>query len=388
MSVLRDIFRRRARSILTISGIGVGVFALVVLGAVAENQNVYVERAAGYYSHSIVVIEKDDANFFGMANGKRPLSAKMADRLRAYSGVRAAFSQIAILFDDEYGSVIPPMVLSIAPGSEGYQPWTISEGRKIAGDESGVAVVGPDLAKQLNLDVGKTIDVRGKKFSVAGILDRTYINLVDSSVYVSLADAQRLYFASLPEAFRASVKPEDLAVQIEVYAKPNVNPDTVAEGMNRDIEGIRATGPTAMMKTLDGLLSLFNAVLWSIAAIALLISGLSIINTMTMAVSERTREIGVKRALGASRWRIAREVLTESAVMGGLGGLGGLVVGTVVALALNSAAVAKTGTTMFLLTGRLGIGAIVFAVVLGTLGGLYPARYASRMDPAAAIAYE
>lgn len=388
MSVLRDIFRRKGRSILTITGIGVGVFALVVLGAAAENANVYVESLTGYYDEIIVVVEENDANLWGMTNGNRPVSMATVDEIRHYPGVRTVSPQVNLLLDGQYMSAIPPMVFSMEAGGEDYGSFALSEGRGLKEGERGVAILGSDLAKQLAVGVGDTTDILDEEFDVVGIMDRTYVNLVDSAVYVPLADAQQLYFASLPEAFQAGVKPQDLVLQMNVYVEPGEDADAIAEALSRDIDGIRVTGPAAMMKIVNNIVALFNTFVWTISAIALIVGGLSIVNTMTMSVSERTREIGVKRALGASRWRIARDVLAESALIGGLGGLGGLAVGGLATFALNSAMIAATGTNALVLTGRLAVGAVVFAVVLGTLGGVYPARYASRLEPATALAYE
>ena len=388
MSVLRDIFRRKGRSVLTICGIAVGVFALVVLGAVAENMNVYVQKLVGYYDDIVVVVEANDANFVGMSLGTRPLSMETVKKLREHPGVRAVSPQVNTLLEDDYMSVIPPMVLGVEAGSADYEDFTLSSGREIAAGEQGVTILGADLAERRKTVVGDSIDVRGQKFEVVGLLDRTYVNLLDSSAFVPLADAQQLYFTSLPKAFQKGVDPKDLVLQVNVYAQPGVNPDTLATELGRDVGGIIATGPSKMMKTVNGLIGMINAVVWSVAAIALIVCVLSIINTMTMAIAERTREIGAKRALGASRGRVAREVLLESAVMGGIGGLLGLALGSVVATGLNAAMVAATGTSMLLMTGRLALGALLFSVVLGIIGGLYPARHASRLDPAAALAHE
>ncbi|MDO8963652.1 MAG: ABC transporter permease [Coriobacteriia bacterium] len=388
MSVLRDIFRRKARSILTISGIGVGVFALVVLGAVAENDNVYVEQLVSYYENAIVVAEKSDANFVGMSNGNRPISMDKIREIRRQPGVGEVSPQVNMLLNGTFMSVIPPMILGSEPGSRDYETFELAKGRALERDDTRAVLLGYDLAKQTKLGVGDTLDVRGEKFDVVGVLDRSYVNLTDSAAYVTLTDAQKLYYEALPEPFRGSVVATDLVMQANVYVKPGVNADEVAATLNRDVEGITATGPTKMFDTVNGLVGLLNTVVWSVAAMALLISGLSIINTMTISVSERTREIGVKRALGASRWRVARDVLAESAVMGTLGGIGGLALGALVTLGLNSAMVATTGTTAFLLTGRLAVGAVLFAAILGTFGGLYPARYASRLEPATALAHE
>jgi putative ABC transport system permease protein len=390
MSILRDIFRRKGRSVLTISGIGIGVLALVVLGAVAENQNVYVSKLVGYYEDAVVVIEKDDANFVGMSAGNRPLSMKTMDQLRGQPGVRAVMPQVNVLLDTEYVSVIPPMVLGSDPneGVDYASRFSLASGRLAQEGEHNVTVLGTDLAKQLKAGVGETVDLRGDTFEVIGIWDRTYVNLLDSAAFVSLAAAQQMYYDSLPKAFQGTVKPQDLVMQATVFAEPGVDSNVLAKELGRNVEGIRATGRDEMMKTVNSLIGLINAVLGTIAALALLVGGLSIVNTMTMAVTERTREIGVKRALGASRRRIAREVIAESAVMGALGGFGGLAIGAFIVVGLNSAMVATTGTTALIMTGRLAIGAIAFAVVVGTLGGLYPAWHASRLDPATALAYE
>ncbi|MDF1542341.1 MAG: ABC transporter permease [Anaerosomatales bacterium] len=388
MNVLKDIFRRKGRSVLTISGITIAVIALVVLGAVAENQNTYIGNLVGFYEDVVTVIEAEDANFVGMSAGNRPLSVDTLEEIRAYPGVYAAYPMVTVLLETDYVSVIPPMAIGLLPDSREYTFFGLAEGRRLADGERGGAVLGSDLATQLDARVGDTVDIRGETFDVIGVLERSYVNLNDAAAFIALADAQQLYYASLPEAFQGVVAPEDLIMQITVIAETGVDPDELAGRMNREVNGVLATGPTAMMRTVDSLVGLLNAIVWSIAAIALVVSGLSIVNTMMMAVGERTREIGVKRALGASRWRIAREVLSESAAIGFIGGIIGLAIGAALALAMNSAMVATTGTTVLVVTGRLAIGAIAFAVVLGIVGGAWPARHASRLEPARALAYE
>jgi putative ABC transport system permease protein len=386
MGVFRDMFRRKGRSILTITGIAVGVFALVVLGAASENNNVYSVKLTKYFENTISVTETKDSNFFGLATGARPLSMKKAAEIAAYPGVAAAFPQVNILMDEDFFSVIPPMIMSVAPGMIEYQGLPLTSGRGMRDGERGVTILGSDIARRLKAKVGDTIDLRGKPFEVVGIVERTFINLSDASAYVGLEDARQLYVESLPKAFQAKVKPDDLAVGVMVYARDGVDPNELARSLERDVAGIVTTGPSDMMRNVNSMISLLNAVVGSVAAIALLVGAFSIVNTMMMAVTERTREIGVKRALGATRGRVARDVLAESAVMGGMGGALGLAFGAVVAYGLNSALVAATGTSMFLVTGRLAVGAIVFSMALGAIGGLYPATRASRLDPALALA--
>ena len=108
---------------------------------------------------------------------------------------------------------------------------------------------------------------------------------------------------------------------------------------------------------------------------------------MAMSVAERTREIGIKRAIGASKGRIMRELLSEAAVMGLIGGLVGLVLGAAVVFAANEAGRAS-GTLLFHLTVGTGITAVVFATVLGVVAGAIPAWNAARLDPVEALRYE
>jgi putative ABC transport system permease protein len=388
MNLLRDVFRHRARAILTISGVAVGVFALVVIGAVAENQNVYVERLVGYYDDTIIVIEEEDANFVRMASGNRPLSMAKMDELRAQPGVRSVSPQVMVLLDEGVTSVIPPMALGVEPGSSDYEGFALSAGRPMVEGDLGVALLGSDITQQRELETGDSIDVRGSSFEVVGLLERTYVNLLDSAVYIPLADAQGLYYDALPEPFQATVEPQDLVMQANVYVEAGEDPDAIAAELNRNVEGILASSEAQMMEVVDGLTGVLNSIVFSIGSIALLVSGLMIVNTMSMSVAERTREIGVRRALGASRNRLARDVLIESAVLGGLGGLVGALSGTLAALGLNAAMISATGTTALVVTVRLVAGSVGIAVVLGMLGGLYPARYATRIEPAAALAYE
>lgn len=385
MSMLRDIFRRRARSVLTITGIGVGVFALVVLGAVAENMNVLLTTSGSYYDGVITVVEAKNSNFVGMSLGSRPLAKETIDEIRAYPGVREVSPQVNIQISDEFNG-IPPMILGAEAKSPDYAGFELAEGRRVQAGERGVAVLGTDLSKKRGLELGDTTALRGAKFTVVGIYDRTYMTVTDSAAFVPLADAQQILYRRLPDAFRNNVKPSELVLQANVYGEEGVDLDRLSERMTRDVDGILASGPTKMQEAQGQIIDLINAILWSIGVVALIVGTFSVVNTMTMAVSERTREIGVKRALGATRRRIRQDVLAESALMAALGGAGGLVLGVLVALGLNAATVASTGTSLFLVTPRLVVGTLAFAVVLGIIGGLWPARHAARLDPAAALA--
>ena len=133
--------------------------------------------------------------------------------------------------------------------------------------------------------------------------------------------------------------------------------------------------------------SMLNSILVGIALLSLIVGGLSVINTMAMSIAERTREIGIKRAIGGSRFRIVRELVTESALIGFIGGTIGLLLGALVVTVVNEAG-RSSGTVLFELTTGTALTAILFATVLGAIAGLFPALHAARLDPVAALRYE
>jgi putative ABC transport system permease protein len=128
-------------------------------------------------------------------------------------------------------------------------------------------------------------------------------------------------------------------------------------------------------------------VLTGVAMLSLLVGGLSTINTMAMSVAERTREIGIKRAIGASRWRIRREVVLESAAIGLIAGLIGLAIGAAMTTLFNDLGRAS-GNVLFDLTLGTALTAVAFATGLGAVAGFIPAWHASRLDPVTALRYE
>jgi putative ABC transport system permease protein len=119
--------------------------------------------------------------------------------------------------------------------------------------------------------------------------------------------------------------------------------------------------------------------LFGIALISLLVGGLSIINTMTMSISERIREIGIKKAVGAKTRNIMAEYLTEAGLIGLFGGLIGWALGALTVLVINNAMEAS-GNVIFLLSARISIFAILFSIVLGVIAGIYPAYYAVKVN--------
>jgi putative ABC transport system permease protein len=192
---------------------------------------------------------------------------------------------------------------------------------------------------------------------------------------------------SLPAELRDAFDVKAIAGGIDVYGKPGTSVaelDKIANRINAQVNGVKATKPSQIVDSFKQGGAIFTTITTAAALLALIIGGLSVVNTMFMAVAERVREIGLKKAVGATTLDIMGEFLTEATLIGVVGGLVGYGIGAGITLFVN--ATTQPGqSTLFLLTPALTIFAIGFATVLGAAAGVLPAWRAARLDPVTAL---
>lgn len=385
MRVLKSVFRRKLRATLTILGITIGVLALVVMGAMVEKLTLLVDGGIKYYGDKVVV---SDENAGSMTVS--PISMDRIEDIEKVEGVRAASASISMLLGDmpTVSMGVPPMIGASDFAGEKYESFKLeaAEGRLLKEGDKKKAVVGADLVGKLDAKLGGTIDINGEKYKVVGILEKT-LTAPDSEVLVSLADAQRLYVKTLPAALAGNVDKDTLATNIVVYPEEGVDPEKLAKRISKEVDGVSATGPKAFKDQVVSATQMLSSIIFGIALISLLVGGLSVVNTMTMSVSERTREVGVRKAIGATDGAIMRQFIAESGVIGLIGGLLGLAIGAGLAFLFNASGNAS-GTQLFLVTPRLAIGSVTFALGLGIVSGIYPAWHAAQLNPVQALRYE
>ena len=387
MRMFRNVFRRKMRAFLTIFGITIGVFALVVMGSMAEKINLLIDGGTRYYSDKVVITDASTpTGGFSMT----PIAVGRIQDIEKVPGVARASASIYMLLDEKGGMSmgVPQGIIGDDMRNKGYESFklSMSDGRDLAAGDTGKAVVGCDVAKALNAKVGGTIQLRGKPFEVVGIYDKT-LTAPDNTITISLHDVQQLLYAQLPVMIQQQVNPDQLATSITAYPKPGVNPDQLASTIEGTVTNVTASGPQAFIDQFKNMTKIFNSIVFGVALISLLVGGLSVVNTMTMSVLERTREIGIRKAIGASGRQIVGQFLSESAMIGFLGGATGLALGWITAAVVN-VLMEKSGTVLFLVTPRLAIGAVAFAIILGVASGFYPSFHAARLKPVLALRYE
>ena len=384
----KAIWGNKVRSFLTMLGVIIGVMSVTVLMAIGQGTTSSVTDSISSMGTNMLSVTIQTRRFgFGMNKSSRSSSAKGTVILKA--------EDVLALKDNEYIQYVSPTVsgsLTVKAGSTnttasimGVLPdyasivnQRLASGRYIIDadveNRSAVCVIGPDLAEDIfgNTNVvGNTLHVDGRRFRIVGVLDGT-----SSTLVLPFTLAQRMLESTSITSFYVSamdstvVSAAQTAVERFLYKK--YQDDSTYSIMNQE-EMLAAMEETA------GTLSLM---LGGIAGISLLVGGIGIMNIMLVSVTERTREIGIRKAIGAKRRNILLQFLIESVVLSGMGGLLGLVLGYglmhMLENYLGMSVAASAGVA------QLAMG---FSMFVGVVFGLYPANKASKLKPIDALHY-
>ena len=367
------LIRRNARSILTVGGIAIGIFALVVLGSVAEAINGFWSQAVEGTSDMVVVFPEDPSVPFGRSTA-RVLRRVPGVREVVLAGFGGSLDEEEQTTGGVYGTESPSGGYGIEMPIEAG----LATGRNLTPHSLNEVVVGADLAGNEGLHVSDTFTIRDRDFTVVGIFERIAydISVFNTSAYVTL-DALG--------AIQGETDPIGLMTALVV---PGHDLQEVARAIEETLPGVDAQLAQELYGDIQQIFAVLIAVMAGLLSIAVFVGSVSVVNTMVIAVHERTREIGLKKAVGAEDTDILAEVLFDAGRLGAVGGVLGVVLAGVVVAAISIYSQQSEVPQIVALTPRLAVGAVVFSTLLGMAAGLLPAWRAARLDPVVALRTE
>ena len=390
----------KLRSFLTMLGIIIGISSVVSINAVGEGVKKAVSNQVADFGTDLLQINPgrgfDDSseNTEGRGGinpaasfGASTLTESDIETVRNTPHVRLVAPFMIISGVVKAGDKESPSAFIMATSASGKEifPQKIEKGRFFNDDEADVVVLGGGTAETLFKDnpVGKTISLRGKKYRVVGVLekaDSTGINLgpnMGDAVFMPFATGKALSgAANIIEIDVKASSPEKVdAVKKELQTRLRA-----AHGGERDFT---VATPQEQLKLFDNILNLLTGFIAAIASIALLVGGIGIMNIMLVSVTERTREIGIRKALGATRGQILTQFLIEAIVISLLGG----VLGILGAIAQGSL-VGKLAKLTPVFKPEAFTVALTVSILVGIIFGIAPAIRAARKRPIEALRYE
>lgn len=384
---LKNIRHRKMRSWLTVLGIIIGVasvVSLISIGQGLENSiNAQFEKMG---TQVIMVMPKGMQT--GFASGLTDDDVKTIEKLPYFDFVTPLVVSTA---EVEYKREKKFVMVNGFPtkGAEDRfsgMDFAIGEGRYFNQNEKYGVILGYNVAKDMfgkEIPVRSRIKLNGIDFTVVGVFEQLGRPDDDRAIYLPI-DTARILFN----------KPVEVNFMM-LRVKQGTDISFVADNIKRELkrsrgnENFEVFTPDQILKQAGQILGVVQIILVGIAAISLVVGGIGIMNTMYTSVLERTKEIGIMKAIGATNYDIAAIFLTESGFLGMIGGLIGIILGSVIAEGVGAYAKASGFGMLLIIIDPIVIGgALLFAFVVGALSGLMPARHAAQMQPVDALRYE
>jgi len=379
----------------TIGGIVVGVAGLVALGAMSERIVRFIEGGDRFVLGQISVAGRGMGMGAGFTAGGL-LPGATIRKIAEVEGVAGVQAQVMLPFNpttSQFMTLTQELVLgldlSVPMPNRHYRALPVRTGRFLREGDRRVAVLGASFAASRGLGPGARLVLEGAAYEVVGVLERM-LTAPDRFVIVPIADAREQWVAkdrllrTVLASGAAALTAEDLNTGAAVGWRDGEDADRVARRIRDSVPGVNVQLPSELSALLRSSTAFFSALLAGIGALAFLIGGLSLANTMAAAVFERIRDFGIKRALGATDIHLGREVLTESLAVTLTGGVGGIVLARALGAAIDGWA-ARSAQQLFLFSPRLLAGALGFSILMGVAAAGYATFRIVRVSPAEAI---
>jgi ABC-type antimicrobial peptide transport system permease subunit len=363
--ILRNLWRRKARSLLTIVGIAIGVAAVVALGAMAAGIAEGYASFAGGSGADLLVTQADSYDL-----SLSTVDEQVGQRIAQLAGVR---NVSGVIFNIVQMEGIPYFIVGgYEPQGVAVQHFKIIQGQPLSHEKQ--IILGRQAADNLKKTVGDTIKLYETPFRIVGIYE-TGQSFEEGGAIIPLSDAQAIF-----------KKPRQVTF-FEVQVRDATQVDAVQARIQQIFKKEVSISKASDVGDKQAMVQSMSAMAWGISLIAVLIGGLGMMNTMIMAVFEQTKEIGVLRAVGWRRNQVLRLMLSQSLVLSGLGGLLGVGIGLGLVWLINHTPAVSSFAPGVIRTPLLLQGMAV-ALVLGMVGGFYPAWRAAGLSPIEALRYD
>ncbi len=381
ISACHAVWAHKLRSFLTMLGIIIGIFAVTALISVGQSSNAAVtKQIEGLGSNLLTISIRDN---------RADMNLEDVQAIGRLPGVGAVSPFISSSYTVKNGSasIEDTGVQGVTADYQGIREYDLASGRFITDRDSNsrlkVAVVGYNVAVDLfgSLDVtGQTISIGGVKYEVIGVLQQQGDDetaSADDNVMIPFVTAQRAMQNTTISTVYAS------AASAEMVETAQASIENYLLQYSTEDDGFSVNSQDSILESLGEVTATQTAMLGGIAGISLLVGGIGIMNIMLVSVMERTREIGVEKAIGATRRDILLQFLLEAIIVSGIGGLIGILLAQ-----FGSGFVGSLMDTQVTVQSGVMLMALAFSLFVGVGFGIYPAIKASKLNPIEALRYE
>lgn len=394
---VRNIKTRSLRSWLTILGIVIGVFLIISLLSLSEGLKATInEQLQALGGEMVMVMPGGDEDIFSsMIFGGAQLEREDIEAIEKVSGVDTvlgySFTGTTGRYEDEAEQIA---IAGMDPWKESleilgiFQGWEVDEGRWPVKDNE--VIVGQFIANDVfskKIKAGSEITIKGRKFIIAGILKSLGNQQDDSIIYMAMDTYQDVTGEKRGTASYAMVK-------LEEGADENVVAEDIEDALSKtrkrrfgsDEEDFSVITSEKMGDIAGNILGIIQLVIFLFASVAIVVGGIGITNSMFTSVRERTREIGVMKAIGAKNSAVLIIFLFEAGIIGFIGGIGGTLLGAILAKGIQF--YGEANPTFYFsasITPGLIMFGLAFSFFVGCLSGFIPARSAAKLKPVEAL---
>lgn len=399
---MSNILANKTRSFLTMLGIFIGVAAVIAMMSIGEGaQNTITDAMSSLGTQTLYITP---GNFTENVRNAQDLTNEDVDAIAALDSVEmvAPIVSQTYMLSQSNGNTVSATVTGVVPDYQTVGNYAVAQGTFITADNIAnkemVVVIGTEINDSLFGDenyqsVGETVRIMGQPYRIIGVLEEKGSSSLgtsqDQSVFIPLSTAQ----SRLMTRQKNSVSTVNALIKSDVSV---YDAEEEIESLLQDRHGIFEGNPNdftimnmqEMVDALGDIMGTFTLFLGGVAAISLLVGGIGIMNIMLVTVTERTREIGLRKALGAKNTDILAQFLVESSVLSLVGGIFGILFGLTLAFGIAKVAGMLGVTIGITVNPLIVIGSAIFSMAIGLIFGVAPANQASKLEPVIALRSE